>query len=89
MSLTKVISEFVKKNKVAVIIGAIVLTLIAIYILTKKRENFGGESLVGMTLGSISGLICTMILPCCCWIFIMYFITKKAAAAAISESENK
>lgn len=83
------VSEFVKKNKIPIIIGAIVLTIIAIYILTKKRENFGAESMASLTIGGISGLICTMLLPCCCWILIMYFVTKKAAAAAISESENK
>ncbi len=83
------ISEFVNKNKVVIIIGAIVLTIIAIYMLNKKRESFDGESMASLTMGGISGLICTLVIPCCCWILIMYFVTKKAAAAAISESENK
>lgn len=83
------IREFINKNKVPIIICAIVFTIIAIYILTKKRENFGAESMASLTIGGISGLICTMLLPCCCWILIMYIVTKKAAAAAISESENK
>ena len=86
------ISEFVKKNQVALIIGAIALTVIAIYILNSKKESFGmlGEmGAGGMTLGGLCTILCTCLIPCCCWILILYYITKKAAATAIKESSNK
>jgi hypothetical protein len=86
------ITEFVQKNKIALIIGAIVLTLIAIYMFNKKRESFQvlGEMGAGaMTLGGICTMLCTCLIPCCCWILILYYVTKKASAAAIEESSNK
>ncbi len=86
------ITEIVQKNKVALIIGAIVLTVIAIYILNKKTESFNvlGEMGSGsMTLGGICTMLCTCLIPCSCWILILYYVTKKASAAAIEESSNK
>lgn len=86
------IAEFVQKNKVATIISIIVLTLILIYIFTRKKESFEvlGEMGAGaMTLGGICTMLCTCLIPCCCWILILYYVTKKASAAAIEESSNK
>lgn len=83
------ISEFVNKNKVVLIIGAVVLTIIALYMLNKKREAFGSESMTSITLGGVCGILCGILLPCCCWLLLIYYVTKKAAVAAIQESDNK
>lgn len=86
------ITEFVQNNKVSLIIGAIVLSVIAVYILNKKKESFnaGAEMGVGtITLGGMSTMLCACLIPCSCWILILYYVTKKASAAAIEESSNK
>ena len=83
------VNEFVNKYKVGLIIGAIVLTIIVIYMLNKKRESFGSKSIGSLTLGGVCGMLCGIFLPCCCWLLIIYYVTKKAAAAAIQESDNK
>lgn len=79
------IIKFINENKVQVFILSILFLIIFFYLYDKhKKEHLNA----GVSAGGILFAICGAILPCICWCFIMYFISKKAAAAAIRESSS-
>ncbi len=76
--------DFIKKNKLQIIILTIVFIILFWYIYqNKKKEHMNGSA---MGPGVLLSACCVALCPCIIWILIMYFVSKKAAKAAIKES---
>ena len=77
--------DFIKKNKVKLIILTIIFLILFWYVYqNKKKEHMNGAA--GMGMGALLSACCIALCPCVISLVIMYYITKKAAKAAINES---
>lgn len=77
------IKEFALKYKTELLILSVLFLVIFFYMYNKNKENLNSENITG---GSIFFALCMGLLPCVCWLVILYFITKNAAKSAIMES---
>ncbi len=74
--------EFIEKNKLKLFILLLVSLIIFFIAYGEQRENINVAGIISGLLFEIS----LALLPCLCWLLIMYIIAKKGAAAAIRES---
>ncbi len=81
------VKDFIKKNKIQLIILTIVFLILFWYIYqNKKKEHLNAAAGAGAGAGVVLSACCIALCPCIISLVILYYITKKAVKAAIKES---